>query len=327
MFSVPLQAQDKPLPDRTQFLIEFQVKRQGLHKLFGPSDQYSLLSQYTYRENVTEMSLDGKGNTKSTKKQVIEYIPTRVFWNTYERQIVKDDKPLTAEELEKQDRKNEEKVAKLEANQKKQGAENARKHAERRRQLQITLAKDFDKRGLTGDARKAEEEKALKIFDDAARGIVPNRPPPKMEDSSVLRAADFQLVGRETINGRPAIVLTFKPKPDYKGGGDGLEKYLLQNSKGKVWVDENDYQMAKIEIEVTDSISLALGLLAKVQPGSRAFFEWRKFNEEVWLPYRSDFTAKIRILLVKGEHIREIHEYSDYKKFVVSTSIKPVEQN
>jgi hypothetical protein len=47
-FAIPLillTLQEAPLPDRTNFLIEFQVKRPGLHKLFGPSDNYRLLSQ------------------------------------------------------------------------------------------------------------------------------------------------------------------------------------------------------------------------------------------------------------------------------------------
>ena len=51
----------------------------------------------------------------------------------------------------------------------------------------------------------------------------------------------------------------------------------------------------------------------------------RKFNNEVWLPYRADFAAKVRMLLVKGLNIREVTEYSDHKKFVVSTEIKVLE--
>src|ERR1041384_3701621 len=113
-------AQDRPLPDRTNFLIEFQVKRPGIKILGGPSDAYKLLSQYTYRETVSEISLDSKGNPKETQKQVFEQVPTRVNWYTYERQIVKDGTPLTAQELDKQDKKNEENVAKAEAQTQKQ---------------------------------------------------------------------------------------------------------------------------------------------------------------------------------------------------------------
>src|SRR5437868_5069413 len=88
------QAPEKPLPDREQFLIEFQVKRQGIYKLMGNSDDATLLSRYTYKESVTELSLDAKGNTKETKKQAFERIPTRLLGYIYERQLVKDGVPL-----------------------------------------------------------------------------------------------------------------------------------------------------------------------------------------------------------------------------------------
>jgi hypothetical protein len=50
--------------------------------------------------------------------------------------------------------------------------------------------------------------------------------------------------------------------------------------------------------------------------------ERRKVNDEVWLPSRTEVTLSARILLLKGIHIREILEYSDYKKFNVETIIK-----
>src|SRR5688572_19427514 len=92
-----LQAPDpdtKPLPDRTSFLIEFQVKRPGLYKLAGAMNDVNVESRYTYTETAAEISLDSKGNTKSTKRQVVDHIPTRVPGFIYQRQIVKDGVPL-----------------------------------------------------------------------------------------------------------------------------------------------------------------------------------------------------------------------------------------
>ena len=82
--------------------------------------------------------------------------------------------------------------------------------------------------------------------------------------------------------------------------------------------------MMKIEATLTGPMKFGLGLLAKIQPGSKGVFEWRRFNDEVWLPSHSDFTAKVRILLVKGRHTREVHEFADYRKYVVTTEVKPV---
>jgi len=94
-------------------------------------------------------------------------------------------------------------------------------------------------------------------------------------------------------------------------------------------VPESDGRFAlPIRICLKDKLletAFGVGLLAKVQPGSNGVFEWRKINNEVWRPYREDFTAKLRILLVKGQHMRELHEYSDFRKCVVKAEIKTVD--
>jgi hypothetical protein len=311
--------QEKPLPDRTNFLIEFQVKRQGIGKMFGNSDSAQLLSQYTYKETVSDMALDSNGKATKTKSDVFERIPTRLWGYVYRRQIVKNGVPLTQKELAKQDRRNEEFIVKEEANRKKRQAETAKRQTEAQRKIDEIISKDLDKRGLTGEERKLHEQRMRENIAQAqtrAKAI-----PPKMEDSWVLMATDFQLVRREVIAGIPTVLMTFKPNPKYKSGGDAEEK-ILQSAAGRAWVSEEDYQLVKIEAEVMSPINFGLGLLAKVQPGSKGIFEWRKINNEFWLPYREDFTAKVRILLVKGQHLRELHEYSDHKKYSVSAEVR-----
>src|SRR2546423_13830386 len=95
--------QQKPLPDLPAFLAEF---RKTLH-----SDN-KLLSQYTYTEKETEITLDSKGNPKKTEINVYQTIHGAEEWQTYQRQIVKKGVSLTEKELEKQDREEKERVAK-----------------------------------------------------------------------------------------------------------------------------------------------------------------------------------------------------------------------
>jgi hypothetical protein len=113
-----------------------------------------------------------------------------------------------------------------------------------------------------------------------------------------------------------------KKSPRTEQLGDSRPGFLTVARKGRAWVSEDDYELVKLEADISQAINFGLGLLAKIQPGSRGTFEWRKINNEVWLPYRADFAAKVRILLVKDQNIREVTEYSDHKKFVVSTEIR-----
>jgi len=283
-------SQEQPLPDRTNFLIEFQVKRPGLITVLDGSSTWGLAAQYTYTEKVIETTLDSKGSPKGSKTSVFEIIPTRVPGFPYRRQIVKNGVPLTQKELERQDRKQEEETRKLEREVQKYAAEQS-----------------------------------------AKQKVHPTPPPPprtwRIEDSDLLMAADFQLVGRESIDGHPVILLTFKPNPGYKPRSD-IGK-MLQRASGRVWVSETDYEPVRLEAQLDEVISFGMGFLARIQPGSRGTFERRKFNDEVWLPVRDDFTAKAKVLLVKGMHVQEVHEYTDHHKFAVDVRLKfqdPVEK-
>ena len=93
----------------------------------------------------------------------------------------------------------------------------------------------------------------------------------------------------------------------------------MQHVAGKAWVDEQDHQIVRVEIEVTDTISIGLGILARLQKGASIVEERRKFNNEIWLPVRAEVTLNAKILLLKGFNIREITEYSDHRKYSVDT--------
>jgi len=94
---------ESPLPDQTAFMEAF---RQNLHT------PQKLLSQYTYTENEIERKRDSKGNVKSTETNVYQVVNGAEDWETYRRHISKNGVPLTQQELDKQDHKEQERVEK-----------------------------------------------------------------------------------------------------------------------------------------------------------------------------------------------------------------------
>jgi len=92
---------NRPLPDQATFMEQFR------QKLTTPQ---KLLSQYTYTEKETEITLDSKGNAKKTETNTYHIIHGAEEWQTYERQIVKNGVPLTDKELQKEDIKERERV-------------------------------------------------------------------------------------------------------------------------------------------------------------------------------------------------------------------------
>ena len=134
----------------------------------------------------------------------------------------------------------------------------------------------------------------------------------------IFRLYDIQMVRREPIEGHDTIFATLTPKPNVKpltkDGG------IMRHFKARAWISESDYELVRVEIEAVDSLSLGLGLLARIDKGTTATYERRKVNNEVWLPAQVTWTAGARVLLLKRLRVRGTAEFSGYRKFTVDTS-------
>ena len=134
------------------------------------------------------------------------------------------------------------------------------------------------------------------------------------ENRSLIRelpaAFDFQVIGDDVVNGRPAYVLQATPRPGYEPHG----KYGLIFSKveGRLWVDKLDHGWVKIEGRVTQPFSLGV-FLARVQRGSQIAMEQMRLADGIWMPERIDVRASAKLLFVKGLLIQRVLTYSDYR--------------
>jgi hypothetical protein len=167
-------------------------------------------------------------------------------------------------------------------------------------------ARELEKEGIderTRRLRKEEEEKRKEnqVIDE------------------LFRMYEFSLIQREIIDGYPAIQLEFRPRPDFKPSS--REAKIMSKIAGLAWFCEEDYQLMRANVELIDNVSFGKGLLAKLHKGTKASITRRRINNEVWLPAKAHVVGSARILLIKKIQINTINEYSDYKKFVVDTSI------
>jgi hypothetical protein len=129
-------------------------------------------------------------------------------------------------------------------------------------------------------------------------------------------AFNFKLIGEEILSGKLAWVISGEPKSDYHAR-DQLAK-VVTKMRGKVWVDQSDYQWVKIEAEAIGTLSFGLGLL-RIGPGSIVEFEQRRINDEVWLPASGKFKVDGRLALLKPLHTEIQLRFQDYKKFRVQS--------
>jgi hypothetical protein len=170
------------------------------------------------------------------------------------------------------------------------------------------IQKIIDKRkNESEEARKKREEKQLKEREDDRKFV-----------HEIADAYDFKLVGTEEVNGREAWVIDGEPHPGFVP--HMKESKFLSKFHGRVWIDKDDLQLSKMDIQTLDTVSIGL-VLARIRKGTRFTMEQTRVNDEVWLPKDVTYKFQARLGLVKGFNIDGEQTYRDYKKFRTSSKI------
>jgi hypothetical protein len=194
-------------------------------------------------------------------------------------------------------------------------------------QVQRLIEKDGNP--LDGKEAAKEEEKIQKIIDKRKNESEEEREKRERQEEKdredersfvrdVADAYNFTLVGSETVSGRDAWVIEGEPRPGFEPHAKDA-KYLPK-FHGRVWIDKDDLQLAKLDVECLDTISWGL-FLARFHKGSRFMLEQTRVNDEVWLPQHVTFKLDARVALIKGYNIDGDQTFRDYKKFRTSAKI------
>jgi hypothetical protein len=165
----------------------------------------------------------------------------------------------------------------------------------------------------------AEEERRQKEKLDKLKRETPEQRAERLgrqaEDNTSLvrevpKAFDFQLLGEEPVNGRPAYVLQATPHPGYRPQG----KYgrMFAKIEGKLWVDKRDLGWIKADGQVIQPFSMGL-FLVRLLRGSRITMEQSRVDEGIWMPERVEVRAAAKIFFVKSLVIERVLTYSEYR--------------
>jgi hypothetical protein len=181
------------------------------------------------------------------------------------------------------------------------------------------------------DAKEAakEEEKVQRIMDKRKNESEEDRKKREEKEEKdreegrkfvreVADAYNFKLAGTELLGGREAWVIDGEPRPEFVPHMKGAN--LLSKFRGRVWIDKGDLQLAKMDIEAIDTVSVGW-VLARIHKGTRVMLEQTRVNDEVWLPRHVAFKLDARIALFKGYNLDGDQIYRDYRKFRTSAKI------
>lgn len=158
----------KDLPDLDTFLRNVQNNLR--------SDRL-LQSRYTFNMKQSDIDLDKEGNTKEVEVNEYEVYPFLDEEYTYRRHVSKNGRPLSPEEIEKQDRKHEKKLKERE--------------------------KKLEKAGIDENTQYLQKEEEERRKENQIISEFPE-------------IYDITLIGRSILDGHEAILLEFFPRKDYK---------------------------------------------------------------------------------------------------------------
>jgi hypothetical protein len=214
-------------------------------------------NKYAYTQWTASEKLDGQGTVKERRERFYHVFPINGV--AYARLVQKDGKPLSPEELKKEQ--------------------------EREREFREKLARN--------ERHSADNDDEITFNEE------------------LVSRYQFETVGQELINGRPTYVLTFKPN-----GGTLPEKRktdrLLNKLAGKIWIDQQEYEIAKVEADLLEEVKLWGGVLASVKQ-----FQFRleqvRVDEGVWLQSRFDGYLDGRYLL-SSVRMKWAEQWSHFRK-------------
>jgi hypothetical protein len=228
--------------------------------------------QYTYKLRRTDVGRNPFGRIGTGDIKLFEVYPSPIAELTYYRLIETNGVRTPDRELAAQDRKQREKVDDYVSRLRRESP------ADRRRRLEQDSIVGSRERAMVND---------------------------------VVESLDYRLERREAVDGRPAIVVAFSPKPSAKPVT--AEGKLVKHFTGRVWVDEQEKHVARVEAEAIDELTYGFGLLVRIDAGMKGAFTRRKTPEGVWLPSQARLVGAGRALVFRRFDLNLVSEYFEYR--------------
>jgi len=243
-----------------------------------------LEDDYFYRERRTELNTNPFGRRLGTGDvELYEVYPSQDRGPDYRRLVAENGVPVSDEDLAKQDREHAARVREARRREAEDAAELARLSPE--------------------ELAKREREREERAAERAERQ--------REQTEDILGAIRVTVDRRESFEGRPAIVVTFGPRP----GADPQTRRgdIASKFAGTAWIDEETREVRYVEATSVDSISFGLGLAARISEGATASLLREEVDDGVWMPTHVTLEGGGRAMLfLRGLSIDYEVEWFDY---------------
>ncbi len=119
-----------------------------------------------------------------------------------------------------------------------------------------------------------------------------------------------ELIAEQVIGGRPTYAVRFEPKSDSLPIRRRID-YALNKSHGKIFVDKETFQVARVEFQLIKPVRLWWGFLGKLR-AVQGVIERAPLEDGSWVGRGFDFSMNMRIFF-RSIHTRRRATFRDHR--------------
>ena len=119
-----------------------------------------------------------------------------------------------------------------------------------------------------------------------------------------------RLIGTEKIGVRPTYIIQLVPNPSHKLKSSVVDR-MMNQMLAQLWIDQEEFQVTKAEIELTHPISYLVGIAASLRTLKFTIHQ-KRLTPEIWVDQNVSAFIDVRILLGTF-HFRMSSKSSDFK--------------
>jgi len=155
-------------------------------------------------------------------------------------------------------------------------------------------------RGVDPDQTPADETPDKKVVTGTPRNPHPAPQAQSFNKNQLINADftnrfDFKLVGQEILDGRNMYVIDFAPA-DKILPENQIQDRVINKAAGRVWVDTNEFAIAKADLHLTKPVEAGFGILGALWKGTFTFDRART-DDGYWFTRNSSWHAEGRLTL------------------------------
>ena len=183
----------------------------------------------------------------------------------------------------------------------------------------------IDGRPLNRVERGWENEREAEFREELRRLREENDDPEEDENAIVFNEELvarylFTAEGEERFRNRPSYRIAFEPRPGRLPVRRRID-YALNKARGRVWIDRETYEPARVEFELIDRVRLWWGMLGSIQqargsldrgPVLRAAGEDQDGGGDIWARIQLESYSDVRVIFRRTRRA-EFRQWRDFE--------------